>query len=177
MSRRMKLVYATGVVILLMIVSGFAYFKYRYPYGWSHCCDKQLASALSQYADIHDGWFPRGEATPEASFSLLYRMDPNYLHALRGKTVPEEALRARLNAGELLTPQTCGWHYVEGLRSDDSPELALFWDKVGLGHNGERLPERSHYVTFVNGTVEYIPGTDWDQFLKEQNELRAAVRR
>ena len=52
-------------VIAVLTALGYAYFHYRYPYGWSHCCDKVLAFALLQYADEHDGWFPRGEATPE----------------------------------------------------------------------------------------------------------------
>src|SRR6267142_2049671 len=137
-------------ILAVLTVLGFAYYYYhhRYPYGWSHCCDKVLAFALFQYADEHDGWFPQGEATPEASLSLLYRQDPALAYNLRGKTVPESIVRARLEAGELLTPETCGWHYVEGLRKDDDPRLALFWDKVGLGHNGERLSGGGHWVCF-----------------------------
>src|SRR5262245_38621942 len=82
---------------------GFAYYRYRYPYGYSHCCDVALACALEQYAEEHGGWFPRGEATPEASLSLLYREDPAVAYSLRGKTVPESVVRARLESGELLT--------------------------------------------------------------------------
>ena len=48
----------------------------HYPYGRTHCCDKALHMALLQYAESHDGWFPRGEETPEASlnvFAVWYR--------------------------------------------------------------------------------------------------------
>ena len=31
---------------------------------------------------------------------------------------------------------------------DDDRRLALCWDKVGLGHNGERLPDGGHTVLF-----------------------------
>ena len=166
-------------VVVGLAAAGFAYYQHRYPYGRSHCCDKQLMLALLSYADRHDGWFPRGEATPEASLSLLHREDPDLVTAnlLRGKTVPETAVRARLEAGELLTPETCGWHYVAGLRKGDDHRLALFWDKAGLGHNGERLSGGGHFVCFVSGTIEYVSGDRWEEFLAEQERLRAALKR
>ena len=165
-------------VVAVLAAAGFAYHRHHYPYGWSHCCDKQLMFALLDYADRHGGWFPKGEESPEASLSLLHRDAPEAVNAnlLRGKTVPEAAVRARLEAGQLLTPETCGWHYVEGLRKDDDPRLALFWDKAGLGHNGERL-SGGHYVCFVSGSIEYVPGDQWESFLAEQERLRAAVKR
>ena len=130
-----------------------------------------LMFALLAYSDQHGGWFPKGEATPETSLSLLHRENPRgesrptYCGA---KTVPEATVRARLEAGELLTPETCGWHYVEGLRRGDDPRLALFWDKAGLGHNGERLSNGGHYVCFISMSFEYVPGDQWETFLAEQ---------
>jgi hypothetical protein len=166
-------------LLISVLAAGYAYFRYRFPFGWSHCCDKQLSMALLGYADQNEGWFPRGEATAEASLSLLFRVDPvsGNANLLRGKTVPEEVARARLEAGELLTPDTCGWHYVEGLRHDDDSRLALFWDKAGLGHNGERLSAGGHFVGFVNGEIRYVAGAEWDAFLAEQMRLRAEVKR
>jgi hypothetical protein len=163
----------------VLAAAGFAYHRHRYPHGWSHCCDKQLMFALLAYADRHGGWFPKGETSPEAALSLLHRDDPESANAnlLRGKTVPETAVRARLEGGQLLTPDTCGWHYIEGQRKDDDPRLALFWDKAGLGHNGERLSGGGHYVCFVAGSIEYISGDKWEEFLAEQERLRAAVKR
>ena len=86
-------------------------------------------------------------------------------------------MQATLDAGQLLTPRTCGWHYVEGLRNDDHPRLALLWDNAGLGHNGERLSGGGHYVCFVNGGIEHISSDRWEEFLAEQERLRAAVKR
>jgi hypothetical protein len=63
------------------------------------------------------------------------------------------------------------------LRKDDDPRLALFWDKVGLGHNGERLPAGGHFVCRVNGEIEYVAGDRWSEFLTEQEQLRAALKR
>ncbi len=165
------------IVVAVFAGLGVAYHHHQYPYGQSHCCDKMIAISLSMYADNHDGWFPRGEATPEASLSLLYRQDPGLTCALPGKTVPEPVVKARLESGQLLTPETCGWHYVEGLRSDDDSRLGLFWDKAGLGHNGQRLSGGGHVVHFVSGINEYISGERWDQFVAEQEQLHQQLSR
>lgn len=166
-------------VVAVLAAVGYSSYRDRYPHGWSHCCDKQLMFALFAYADRHGGWSPRDEASPEASLSLLHRDAPGSVDAnlLRGKTVPEAAVRSRLDAGQLLTPETCGWHYVEGLRNDDDPRLAMFWDKAGLGHNGERLPDEGHFVCLVTGLIDYVPGERWEEFLTDQQRLRAAVKR
>jgi len=173
---------AVAAAVVVVLAAGFALFRLSipvYPYGWSHCCDKGLMIALLTYAENHDGWFPKGEASPEASLSLLYREDPQAVDAnlLRGKTVPESAVLARLEAGELLTPETCGWHYVEGLRKGDDPRLALFWDKVGLGHNGEQLRDGGHWVCFISFDIKHIPESRWESFLAEQKQLHAGLKR
>ena len=72
-ARHRKRLLLVGVILLSIAARGYGYYRYRFPYGWSHCCDKILSMALAQYADRHDGWFPRGEASPEASLSLLFK--------------------------------------------------------------------------------------------------------
>ena len=49
----------------------------------------------------------------------------------------------------------------------------MFWDKEGLGHNGEWLPDGGHIVMFVDGSHKHIPATQWQSFLDEQARLRA----
>jgi hypothetical protein len=164
-------------VILLVVAAlagaAYGYYRYRYPYGWSHCCDKCLYFELERYAAEPDGWFPRGEASPEASLSLLYRQSPGNAYSLRGKSVPESVVLEWLSRGELLTPETCGWHYVQGLREDDDPRLALFWDKAGLDHFGGRLPGGGHLVIRIDGQQEHLKEVDWPAFIDEQEKLLA----
>jgi len=168
-----------GTAILTLILGvltalGYGYYRQRYPYGWSHSCDKCLMFALHRYAEEHGGAYPAGEATPEASLSLLY---PEYADAeiLRGKTVPRTVVQERLERGERLTPETCGWHYVEGLTLKDDRQLAVLWDKVGLGHNGERTPDGGRTVLLVNLGYEYIPGPEWEKFLLQANGFDANI--
>jgi hypothetical protein len=164
-----KLIIVIGI-ILSLVGGGYAWYRYYFPYGQSHCCDLILWFELRRYAEEHDGWFPKGESTPEASLSLLFRQDSTNAYLLRGKTVPFELVRPILENGDLLTPETCGWHYVEGLRMDDDSRIALFWDKAGLGHSGQRLSSW-RCVTLIDGTRQNVELAKWDEFLKEQENL------
>lgn len=161
-----------AVVIGLWAYGKYVWYPQRYPFGPSHCCDKILLTLLLQYADGNDGYFPTGEASPEASLSLLSR--PPWkadAELLRGKTAPKDVVEEMLAKGELLGPETCGWHYVEGLRSDDDSRLALFWDKAGLGHNGERMANGDRKISRISRANETIPGPEWKSFLQEQKML------
>lgn len=167
----LRIALAVGLGTPLLLASGFAVWKWRYPYGFNHCCDKQIVLGLRAYAEANGGRFPAGEPTPEASLSLLYP-DLCDAYILRGKTKPLEPAEVILAAGGRLTPETCDWHYVEGLTLSDDGRLAIFWDKVGLGHNGERLTPGAHSVGFVGGYTDIV--YDWPGFLAEQAKLHAA---
>jgi hypothetical protein len=177
-----KLTKGTRAALVLLAVAGglaggaWLYYRWTFPYGYSHSCDKILMFALHQYAEVHGGAYPAGEASPEASLSMLY---PKYAdeEVLRGKTAPYEVVKAILQRGGRLSPETCGWHYVEGLRLDDDPRLALCWDKVGLGHNGQRLPDGGRMVLLVNLGYEHVEGAKWEAFLQEQEKLLAKRNR
>ena len=166
------------MVAVCVLATGWAalYGAYlvRYPYGASHCCILIMGQTLKAYADDHNGQFPAGKATPEASLSLLYQGDYANAYLLRGKTVPEKAVANILKGGGLLGPDSCGWHYVEGLTVTDDGRIAILWDKVGLGHNGERLRHGGREVIFVDGDRRFVAGKDWDVFLKGQQDLLAA---
>ena len=124
----------------------------------------RCTSLLLSYAYDHNGVYPCGESTPEASLSLLY---PQYADAnlLRGKTVPLDVVQEILQSGQRLGPDTCGWHYVEGLTQSDDPSLALFWDKAGLGHNGERLRGGGHVVWFRVLEDRHVEESEWPEFV------------
>ena len=179
MRRRTTIAILTTIIIAAPFVLGYAGWRHHFPHGWSHCCELILYNALEQYARTHGGALPAGEATPEALLSLLYREHTGderlaYANLLRSKTVPESVVREILERGGLLTPETCGWHYVEGLRADDDPRIAVFWDKAGLDHNGGRMTEGGHIVMFVAFMQrEHIPEAKWDNFLEEQRKLLA----
>jgi hypothetical protein len=172
MSRRGKRWSILTAALVGVAALGYGYWRYSFPYGYTHCCDLILHQALEEYAAEHDGAFPGGQATPEASLSLLY---PKYANAylLGGKAVPESEAEAILERGEPLSPESCSWHYLEGLHLYDDPRLALFWDKTGLGHSGQRLSCGGHTVLFVGGERRHISAEEWPRFVQEQQDLVA----
>src|SRR5262249_1666629 len=144
----------------------FWYSYWSYPFGESHCCSHILMFALDDYAKDHDGHYPAGEGSPEASLSLLH--DAPYsidAEILRGMIVPVEAVQSALDRNGRLDPSTCGWHYVEGLTQNDDRRLALVWCKVALGHHGQRHFDGSREVIFVGTNKETITGAQWPAFL------------
>jgi len=167
-----KVLAAAVIMLAAMGLSLFGYIKWKYPYRMSHCCAKSMGLALRTYALDHGGRFPAGGDTPEASLSLLYS---NYVDAytLRGKTVRLEVAQAALARNGKLGPESCDWHYVEGLTDTDDPQIAILWDKVGLGHNGERLKWGGHSVVLVDGSEQHVSGAKWPEFLQQQKQLLA----
>lgn len=171
--RLLRYVRVAVLVLGTVFVAAYGIYRHTFPYGWTHSCDKQLYFALWHYSDDHGGQFPAGQPTPEACLSLLhnapYRCNA---HLLSGKNVEPEIAERLLASGTLLDPDTCGWHYVPGLSRKDDPRLALFWDKPGLGHNGQRLDGGGHIVWFVMGNRRHVRAAEWDFFLAQQQTLR-----
>lgn len=154
-----------------LALGAWAYLKWKFPYGRSHCCIVQMMFALELYAEEHGGRYPAGESSAEASLSLLYRSGLIDAYILRGMTIPEKKTRSVLQAGRLLSPESCGWHYVAGLTRADDGQIALLWCKEALGHNGERTKDGGREVVLVGARREWIHGTNWKAFLEEQKEL------
>lgn len=170
--RLRRWLFGAAITLVVAALGLYIFYHRTFPYGSSHCCDLILLQALQEYADNHGGEFPVGGSTAEASLSMIYSnvawVSPDLL---RGRTVSEAVVREALKRDGKLGPESCGWHYVEGLRVDDDPNLAIFWDKVGLGHNGQRLSRAGHTVLFVAGDRRFIPESDWPAFLSEQHRL------
>lgn len=172
----LKALLGAVLVVALLFSAGKTYLWWLYPMGSEHRCDTLLWLVLSEYAEKHGDAFPAGEPTPEASISLVHALDKSgreYASLLHRRDVPVTLVQDMLSRGQLLDASTCGWNYVEGLRVDSSSKLALFWDKEGLGHNGQRLSGGGHIVTFVGGMREHIPAARWEDFLVEQRTLLA----
>jgi hypothetical protein len=171
MTKRRKWVLGSLAAVGLLMTCGAIYYNARFPYGQSHCCIIQMSSALEQYAEENGGKYPTGGETPEASLSLLYKSNYIDAYVLRGMTVPERNVRSILDAGGVLGPDSCGWHYVTGLTRADGPGLALLWCKVALGHNGNRPRDGGRQVVFVGRGVEWVSGNRWRAFLNDQKAL------
>ena len=134
--------FAIAVLIFgLLSVTAYAYFRSHYPYGLIHVCDMQLYHALCWYAEDHDGAFPAGAPTPQACLSVLNDEPYNIgAHLLSGMSIDTEIAEAALENHGTLGPESCSWQYVPGLTLSDV-DVALFWDRASLDHNGKLLPD------------------------------------
>lgn len=174
-SRRKKLV--VGLAVAAMIVGGtLIWFRMTYPYGVHHICSKIIGLGFRQYAGSHGGWLPYGESSPESSLSLLCVEDTNVLANVGGKHVPPAVVRSAWEETGRLGPESCGWHYVEGLRQDDDPMIAAAWDKVvGIDHFGQRRRGFAREVVYLDGSAAGISMKNWPQFALEQREKLALL--
>ena len=132
---RNRLVLA-GLVFVVLPLLCYGWWRHRYPYGWSHCCDKNLMLSLRQYAEDHGGAFPAGGDTPEASLSLLY---PDYVNAnlLRGNPV---IVRIHLPGGTTHFVVVCGKQGFDYLIRDPGAGAAKgLYPLRELGSNIEAL--------------------------------------
>ncbi len=171
MKKRLRIVGIIFGIIAVLVIAGGAYYKLKFPYGQSHCCIIGVEGALEQYAMENAGRYPTGESSPEASLSLLCRSNLLDAYTIRGMIIPERIVRAILDSGGLLGPDSCGWHYTDGLTRADDARVALLYCKQPLGHNGDKTKDGGRQVVFVGGNIEWISGNKWPAFLAEQKEL------
>jgi len=173
--RRKKLKVAS-LVALAVVVSTLIWFRMTYPYGPSHCCSTGIGLALRNHATANNDWFPHGKRSPEASLSLLCDDYEGNLEWIRGKNIPRGLAQAAWETDHELGPDSCGWHYVEGLREGDDPGIAVVWDKAwGLGHNGQRIRGFGREIILLDGDHSGKLLKEWPAFAMEQREKLAKV--
>ena len=138
--KKFKVVLPFFVLIVVGLVAVEVTYHLVFPFGYSNASSERLGKDFLTYATNHNHWFPYGESTPEASLGLLYKDDTNAAALmLGGKIVSRDTAAATLKEHGRISPETCGWHYVEGLRDDDDDAIVVAWDKAkSLGHYGQR---------------------------------------
>ncbi len=95
---------------------------------------------------------------------------------LRGKHLSQKIVDETLAKVGILGPDSCGWHYVEGLHENDDGNIAVAWDKVtGLDHHGQKKTGFMHEVLMLDGSNQFIRTEKWKEFIKTQKELLAEV--
>jgi hypothetical protein len=150
-----------------------AYRRSQYPYGYNPTRSSCLWFDLIEYAEAHQGFFPCGGETPDASLGMLASMPFADVY-LGGKAVPYQVVQEAIKRDGHLGSDSCSWHYVPGLTLNNDSQLAIAWDKIpGLGPNGERLEKQSRTVVYVGGSTEDIDEGEWPAFLAKQEKLMA----
>jgi len=168
------------IVVCVAIVSAAAkfWFRDRFPYGVTHACSKSLGLGLRLHANDHQGWLPSGGQTSEESLSYACTNKDEYgLKGLMGgKNIKQSVVEEAFARHGVLSPTSCGWHYVEGLREDDPPTVAVAWDKaVGLTHNGQYGRNIQCEAVMLDGSSQLISKGAWSNFYTTQKSLIAQI--
>lgn len=160
-----------AAVLCVAVGCLYGYYRYKFPYGSTHRCSKNLVSMLYGYAQDHEGHYPKADDDRQLGLDkLLEGMPLEILGLVVGKAGDlAEAERFYKKNGYLLKDHS-SWHYVSGLTTADVGR-ALAWDKIPLNHNGMRTAGNPREVIMVEGCVDQINESQWEDFLKNQEQL------
>ena len=151
---------------------------------FSHAhCMQILGTSLRVYASDHDGAFPtHTNGYGEALLLLLGPTDYAGGSAiLTGPGFSGKIFDEALATGGRVPESECGRVYVQGLKENSNPEIAVVWDKLpspGGDHSHLtlrllRAPLRE--VCLVDGSMIRVLESQWEQFSKNQIELLVAA--
>jgi hypothetical protein len=163
-------------VVLIFIFGGAILCIYHntYPFGRRTCFVPCTMAALRLYAVDHNGWFPDDGKSGIGSLRLLYPKylsDPKLLAGLSGDRAEVEL---RLSRGREIDEAVSSWIYFRGFRIDDDGTIAILVERrEGVAGNGSKYP--GHAVGFIYEVHRQISNSEWEQFQKGQERLRASV--
>ena len=176
MKNRATLLAITIVVVTLAVLFGTFRDKPEdgFPFGDRRALLRNLHSALMNYAADNAGKFPNSEKGPEAALAKLhplYCFKPIELAGLSGDI---GSVESALKGGRPLTKDLTSWRYQQGLRNDDSKQLALVWENSDLVNASSRKStSRVHAAILIGGDITNVPSADWESFLQAQKVMRA----
>ena len=161
--------------LIIVVIAGVIWHRHTYPYGVTHRCSIGLSHMLMAHADEHEGQYPVPEREDQLGLELLlHAEDPlsgDAFEIIVGKAGDVEAARAFYLEHGYLLKEHSSWHYVGGLTNED-PSLILCWDKIPLGHNGQRQRGNPREVIMATGFREFVHESAWSEFLERHSSRR-----
>jgi hypothetical protein len=161
-------------VLSLLVLIGFCFHRFHYPFGERPCCLPCTLESLREYAGAHEGNFPGGYSSQNA-LSKLYFESFISAHLLAGISGDIKLAERELSSKSDISDEASSWVYWPGFQITDDPKIAIIWEKrAGLRFDGKRI-SGGHIVGFIEGSSRVISDSDWDQFLREQKTLRQQI--
>jgi hypothetical protein len=171
-----RIVLFVGILSVVALLVGFGGWKYEYPYGNRGCTLRCMWSSLNNYANDHNGQYPKSEVDGYAALQQLY---PEYCPSaweLAGVSGDAHRVARVLEMGGKIDGTVTSWIYVPGLRQDDDQRLAILWEsKAGLYASGKRNPSGGRAVLLVGSDITNVSAANWTNFLAEQGTLRRSA--
>ncbi len=137
----------------------------------SHCI-AQVGCALRMYSGANNGYFPYSEKgyadglAKASEYCNWIVTGPGYKRVLSEDFEKEN-----------ISEDLCGRVYIQGLKEEDSCDIAILFDKLATpGGDHCHLPMRmwaplGREVLFTDGHHEFITNEQWDDFVKTQIDL------
>jgi hypothetical protein len=175
---------ATVLLCVLAVAVAFSFYYVRtHPLVFNESflehahCIKAATLSLRIYADDHHGRFPFH--TNGYADALLLVADA-WLPSFTGPSYNAAVLERARQTGQHVPESACGRVYVQGLTDEDSPNIALLFDKVPSPGDHRHLFSRLHAplvreVGMLDGSMRTIKESVWPAFAKQQIELLVAA--
>lgn len=174
-----KVGFAILCIMFATLLAVTAIHRYRYPYGRrpGGISLPGMYSSLVAYAGEHNGWFPNSE---KDSYDALRQLYDSYCPSgeeLAGVSGNIVAVTDALRKGIPLNASLTSWVYVPGFRIDDPQNTAMLWEsKPSVFYDGRRNDFGGRAVLLIGGDITNVPAVDWENFLKQQEQLRKAIQ-
>ena len=177
------------ILVALVISAGWNFDPERrwgwFPNSHAHCagCSTFLVFNLRDYVNEHDGWFPKGGATPFASLGQSLKEPAasqmsNYAgHPLAG------AMWEHYSRHGVLSEEFSAYRYNEGLREEDPADLVLMYRRaptkwVNRNYKGTKWgrnvlkPDLGHFEFYTEAEFQAMQART-EAFLRDR-KLRAS---
>ena len=138
-------------------------------------CRKQLGMSLRIYADDHEGWFPKGKASPLESLALLVQHDPQFQVRLLTSHDNQTPLELHWRDHQRLPEHLICYRYNAGLRMDDPPQLILlyYYKPTRWECSLHKKRQVGRPVMDVYSSWTFLPE---DKFVRQQQHTEEFIR-
>jgi hypothetical protein len=155
---------AIGIVALTAVGLGVYTVHVRSKHNWSASCANSRSFIhwkLSEYAEQHDGWYPKGGSDPLDSLAKCVG-ETNEVHFFTSHAHAQQ-LTAYWKKHGTFSSDLCCYRYVEGLRTNDPEGLVLLYYREPT-----RWECHTHKASQIGRPVCFLPpGHSW-KFIPEQ---------
>ena len=163
-----------GVVALVMALVAFVAYCWHFYPAHQHCI-KEAGTVFRLYAEDHQGQFPLDTNGFGDALMLLVKSDPqDGWRWFTGVGDDGSIFRAALASGAHIPEEKCSRVYVQGFGETNDHDIAILFDRYST-HGGDHFRRpwgpMVREVCLLDGSMQIISETNWDQFSSNQIEL------
>ena len=161
-----------GIVAVASIYVGRCFHNHHYLH--THCIT-QSHLYLVEFSSTHDGRFPESDRGFADALLKLSDGEPFWIPFFTNGKDEGNYFREALQTGGDIDESKCSRIYVQGLREDSNPAIAILFDTEAI-QGGDHLymvpgQPRLREVITIDGSMQKINEAQWPSFAAEQQKL------